>query len=65
LPLADDVVGCALGYVDGTGATIPVPAGGLGAADRARATAIVLDVSLKPATLTRAVARTLRVALRR
>lgn len=65
LPLADDVVACALRYIDGSGATIPVPAGGLVSADRARTTAVVLDVSLKPATLTRAVARTLRVALRR
>ena len=65
LPLADDVIGCALRYVDRSGAPIPVPASGLAAADRARTVAVVLDVSLKPATLMRAVARTLRVALRR
>jgi hypothetical protein len=65
LPLADDVIACTLRYLDASGATIPVPAGGLTTADRGRAAAVVLDVSLKPATLTRAVARTVQIALRR
>jgi Tfp pilus assembly protein PilW len=65
LPVADDVIACALRYVDAAGTPIPVPVGGLAAADRARAAAVVLDVSLEPANLTRPVARTVRISLRR
>lgn len=65
MPVADDVVACGLRYFDASGGTISVPAGGLGTTDRARTAAIALDVSLKPATLTRPVARTIRIALRR
>ena len=65
LPVADDVIACALRYLDASGASIPVPAAGLVTAERARAVAVALDVSLKPASLTRPVVRTVEIALRR
>jgi hypothetical protein len=64
LPLADGVTRCAFAYLDADGAIIPVPAGGLDAAGRARVRAISLDLGLRAAPLRAASARSVVVALR-
>jgi prepilin-type N-terminal cleavage/methylation domain-containing protein len=64
LPLANGVVGCALEYVDATGAAIPVPGGGLDATARRRIRAATLAVALRPPGSTVAAARRATVALR-
>ena len=51
MPLADGVTGCAFRYLDGSGAALVVPSGGLGAADRVRVRAVGLDLAVAGATL--------------
>jgi Tfp pilus assembly protein PilW len=64
LPLANDVVGCALAYSDDAGAAIPAPASGLDAVTRGRVRLVTLDVALRPAGVVAASARRTSVALR-
>ena len=64
LPLADGVRTCGFRYVDGGGATLAVPAAGLGAADRALIRALALDLTLVPAALRGPTSRTILIALR-
>jgi Tfp pilus assembly protein PilW len=64
LPLANDVVGCALAYADDAGTTIPAPASGLDAATRRRVRLVTLDVALRPAGVLAASARRTSIALR-
>ena len=64
LPLADGVTACALRYLDAAGAAMPIPAGGLAAAERARVRAVALDLTLLPAGLGGRTARSAVVALR-
>jgi hypothetical protein len=64
LPLADGVTRCTFTYLDGTGATIPVPGGGLDPAGRARVRAVGLDLGLRAAPVRAASGRTVMVALR-
>ena len=65
LPLIDGVTACAFPYLDEQGAAIPLPAGGLDAAARARVRAVVLDLTLLPSRLAGTSSRTVAVALRR
>jgi hypothetical protein len=65
LPLIDGVTACAFRYLDEQGTTIPLPAGGLDAAERARVRAVALDLTLRPTRLTGTSSRTVAVALRR
>ena len=64
LPLANGVVGCALEYADAAGAVMPIPAGGLDAAARARVRRATLAVALQPAGSGVAAVRRATVALR-
>lgn len=64
MPMADGAVACGLAFLDETGAEMPLPAGGLDAAGRARAALVVLDLRLAPRGGAPAVARRLAVALR-
>jgi Tfp pilus assembly protein PilW len=64
LPLADGIAACAFRYLDATGAPIPVPGAGLGAADLARIRAVVFDVTLTPLGGGAPTARSVTVALR-
>jgi hypothetical protein len=64
MPLADGAVGCALAFLDETGAEMPLPAGGLDAAGRARVALVVLALRLAPRGSAPAVERRLAVALR-
>jgi len=51
LPLANDVVACAFGYVDASGTVLPAPAAGLDAATRRRIRSVTLDLALRPPRL--------------
>jgi Tfp pilus assembly protein PilW len=64
LPLADGLTACGFRYLDGSGAELPVAAGPLAAADRARVRAVAIDLALRPTTLRTSTVRTLAVALR-
>jgi hypothetical protein len=65
LPLADGLSRCAFRYLDAAGIAIPVPAGGLDAAGRARIRAVALDLTLLPVGLRGRAERSVLVALRR
>src|SRR2546428_12879178 len=64
MPLADGVTGCGFRYLDRDGAPMAIPAGGLGAAARARIAAVALDLVLLPKGLAGRAERSILIALR-
>src|SRR5436309_3306913 len=64
MPLADGVTGCGFRYLDRDGVPMAIPAGGLGAAARARIAAVALDLVLLPNGLAGRAERSILIALR-